>query len=182
MRWLSAGLIRAAAFGAAAASSACSACGPRAPRSACRRSRTPGGGGGRSSSSASAARRYRPVPPTTIGVAPSASRPSISAWASAAYSATEKRASTGRNEIEAVLEARPLLRIRDAGEDLQAPVDLQRVGRDGDRAPAAGADPLGERDRHVGLADPGRAEEGEHLGGHEISMGRLPPASIVRRR
>ena len=47
-------------------------------------SRISGETGGRRSRSASAARRYRPVPPTTIGRRPSASRESISAWASSA--------------------------------------------------------------------------------------------------
>ncbi len=41
--------------------------GPRCSSSASQRSRTPSGGGGRRLSSVSAARRYRPVPPTTIG-------------------------------------------------------------------------------------------------------------------
>ena len=57
----------------AAASIACSACGPRRSSSAIQRSRTPSGGGGRRLSSVSAARRYRPVPPTTIGRRPVAS-------------------------------------------------------------------------------------------------------------
>ncbi len=74
---------------------------PRAP-SACsasvQRARISSGADGRRSSSASAARRYRPVPPTTIGVRPAASSPSISAWARRACSATEKRASTGTKE------------------------------------------------------------------------------------
>jgi hypothetical protein len=63
---------------------------------------------------------------------------------------------------EPVLQARALDAIGNAGEDLQAGVDLQRVGRHRDRAGAAGPDPLGEGDRDVGLADAGRPKEREN--------------------
>ena len=64
------GSISAAAHGARRARIACRACGPRRSSSAIQRSRTPSAGGGRRLSSVSAARRYRPVPPTTIGRRP----------------------------------------------------------------------------------------------------------------
>ena len=54
---------------------------------------------------------------------------------------------------------------RRAGEDLEAAVELQRVGRDRDRVLARGAQPVGERDRDRGLADAGRAEERDDGGG-----------------
>ena len=59
-----------------------------------------------------------------------------------------------------MLEALLLGFVRDPREDLEPPVDLQRVGGDGDRPLTAGAQPVGERDRDLGLADGGGAEEG----------------------
>ena len=100
-----------------------------APRGRGRRSsrlpalaRTSGGGGGCRSSSASAARRYRPVPPTTIGVraARRAGRRSRRARGRRTRR-REKRASTGTNDDEPVLErARCSAGVADAGEHLEA--------------------------------------------------------------
>ena len=58
-----------------------------------------------------------------------------------------------------VLEPRPVGGRGRAGEDLQPGVELQRVGGHRDGVLAVGAQPLGERDRHLGLADAGRTEE-----------------------
>ena len=73
-----------------------------------------------------------------------------------------------------MLELRLLRRAGHAGEDLEAAVDLQRVGGDRHRPPAARADPLGDGDRHVGLADAGRTEEREQTWRHAASMGNEP--------
>ena len=61
-----------------------------------------------------------------------------------------------------MLEALPLGLVRDPREDLEAFVDLQRVGGDGDGPLIARAQPVGERDRDLGLADGGGAEDREH--------------------
>ena len=71
-----------------------------------------------------------------------------------------------------VLEPLALLRARGAAEDLQAPVDLDRVAVDRDRVLPALAQQLGERDRDAGLADGGRPEERDHLGGAAIGPAR----------
>ncbi len=164
MRWRSVGSIVSAAHGARRARTACSAAGPRASSSAIQRSRTPSAGTGRRLSSVSAARRYRPVPPTTIGRRPAASRPSISAWASSAYWPALNVALTGRKREQAVLELSALARAGRAGERLEPDVDLQGVGGDRHRGLPHLAQPLGERDRDVGLADAGRSEQGDDLG------------------
>ena len=66
----------------------------------------------------------------------------------------------------------PLLRgRRDAREDLQAPVDLQRVGRDGDGAPPARTQAVGHGEGDVGLPHAGGAEEGED---GPVAAGALP--------
>ena len=62
---------------------------------------------------------------------------------------------------EPVLELRPLCGLRRTREDLEPGVDLQRVGRHRNGGSPARADPLCERDRDIGLANPGRAEERE---------------------
>ncbi len=62
-----------------------------------------------------------------------------------------------------MLERGALLGRGDAGQRLEAGIDLQRVGGDGDRVLAACAQALGERDGDSGLADRGRAEQGDDL-------------------
>ena len=52
---------------------------------------------------------------------------------------------------------------RRAGQRLQAAVDLERVGGHRQRVLAALAQPLGERERHRGLAHAGGAEQGNHV-------------------
>ena len=109
------------------------------------------------------------MPPTTIGRRPAATSASISAWARRANSPAVARPVTGRMPEQPVLEPRLLLRRRGAGEHLEARVELQRVGGDGDGVLAAlGAQALGDRDRDGGLADAGRAEDREEgqRGGH----------------
>ena len=64
---------------------------------------------------------------------------------------------------EAVLERGALGGRGHAGERLQARVDLQRVGRHRDGILPARAQQLRERDGDGGLADAGRAEQGEDL-------------------
>ena len=66
---------------------------------------------------------------------------------------------SGRDADEPVLEAVALGCGGRAGEDLEPAVELQRVGGDRDRVLALGAQALGQRDRHRGLADPGRPED-----------------------
>ena len=60
-----------------------------------------------------------------------------------------------------VLEAGPLGGGRRAGEDLEPVVDLQRVGRHRHRVLPALAQPVGDGDRDLRLADGGRPEERE---------------------
>ena len=105
--------------------------GARARRSSARAA--PSGGGGLRLSSVSAARRYRPVPPTTIGRAPAASSASISACASSAYWPALKRRVDRHERDQPVLELPPARRRRGAGQRLEALVDLERVGRHRDR-------------------------------------------------
>ena len=140
--------------------------------------RIAGSTGGRRSSSASAARRYRPVPPTTIG-----RRPAASSAVDLGVGARGERARAGglgdrQHADQAVLEPRPLGGARRAGEDLQPAVELQRVGGHGDRVLPRGAQALGERDRHRRLADAGRPEDRDHGGtARSIVGGRCPSAS-----
>ena len=64
-----------------------------------------------------------------------------------------------RHEPEqAVLQPRLLRGRRGAGQRAQPVVDLQRIGRDGDRVLAASAQQLRELDRDGRLPDRGRAE------------------------
>ena len=138
---------------------------------------------GAASSSASAARRYRPVPPTTIGRAPAASSPSISAWASAAYSATREARVDRQERDEPVLEARALGAVGSPGEDLQPAVDLQRVGRDGDRLRAAArAGARRARSRRRSCRRPVGPKSASTWWRHGRSMGGRRRASIVRGR
>ena len=66
-----------------------------------------------------------------------------------------------------MLEPRAIrLRCR-TGEDLQARVELQRVGRDGDGILALGAQQLGQLHRDLGLAHPrGPEQRDERQGRH----------------
>ncbi len=64
---------------------------------------------------------------------------------------------------QAVLEPLTLLRRRGAREQLEAAVDLERVGRHGQRFLASLAQPLGHRDGDGGLPHAGGAEQGEHV-------------------
>ena len=63
-----------------------------------------------------------------------------------------------------MLEPRPLLRRRRAGEDLQPGVELERVGRDRDGVLAVAAQRLGERDRDLGLPHAGGPEQRDDHG------------------
>ena len=99
IRLRSVGSIAAAAPGARAPSSSCSAAGPRAATSASIRARSSGGGGGCRERSVRAARRFRPVPPTTIGRRPLARARSISACASGMKSPTENVSDGSRKPI-----------------------------------------------------------------------------------
>ena len=115
------------------------------------------------------------MPPTTIGRAPAASSPSISACASAAYSPALKRTSTGRIETSRCSRRACSAAVATPGEGLEAAVDLQRVGGDGDRPLAAGAQPLGERERERRLADARSARRRP-----TTAASRPMPRSIVR--
>jgi hypothetical protein len=64
-----------------------------------------------------------------------------------------------------VLELRLLRGRGGAGERLEAAVDLEGVGGDRHRILPALAQPLGERDRHPRLPDPGGAEQCHHVHG-----------------
>ncbi len=55
-------------------------------------------------------------------------------------------------------------------EQFEPGVDLQRVGRNRDRAAAPLAQPPREGERNVGLADPGRPEQRDHRLGHGLSI------------
>jgi hypothetical protein len=104
------------------------------------------------------------VPPTTIGVAPSGKQP-VDLRVREAGVLADREAGVDRQERdEAVLQQALLAGRGDAGEDLEAAVDLQCVGRDGDRPLAPRAQPCRHGERDVGLADPGGAEEREQHG------------------
>ena len=100
------------------------------------------------------------MPPTTIGRRPAATSASISAWA--------RRAKSPARGARGDAAARPSSRCssrarccgrRRAGEDLQARVELQRVGRDRDGVLAFGAQQLGQRDRDLRLPHPRGSEQ-----------------------
>ena len=124
------------------------------------------------SRSASAARRYRPVPPTTIGRRCWASSPSISSWARRAKAPRRVRLVDGHEAEQPVFELRLLERVGGPGEDRQALVDLHRVGGDRDRVLSTLTQALGERDGDGGLADTGRPEDGDDLHGRAVSSPR----------
>ena len=132
----------------------------RARARAVQRSRTPSGGGGRRSSSASAARRYRPVPPTTIGRRAGGEQPvDLGVRELGVLADAEARVDRAGSRPAGARAARARAGSATPVSDLEALVDLQRVGGDGHRILAARAQALGQRDGDVGLADAGRAEE-----------------------
>ena len=142
IRWRSAGSIVAAAHGARCASSACRACGPLRSSSWFQRSRTPGGGGGRSDElgqrgaqvEAGAAdddrRRAVGEQRVDLGVR------ELGVLGDAEARVERRRTRPAGARARAAAAAR-----RDAGQDLEAGVDLQRVGGDRDRPLAARAQP-----------------------------------------
>ena len=88
-----------------------------------------------------------------------------------------------RDEAEqAVLETDPVAHVGGAGERLETGVDLERVGRDRDRPLAADAQEVGERDRHLGLADAGGAEERDYLALRRDPFGPAPRGLAARAR
>jgi len=58
----------------------------------------------------------------------------------------------------------PLARARRAGQRLEPGIDLERVGRHGDRLLPQRAQARGQCDRDRGLAHTGGAEQRDHLG------------------
>ena len=72
------------------------------------------------------------MPPTTIGVAPDASSASIWGVRQLRVFGDAETVVDGDERHEPVLELAPLRRARDARQDLEAGVDLERVGGDGD--------------------------------------------------
>ena len=141
---------RSTAPGARSAARACSSSGPRAldlARSA-RAARAAAAAAGRARRAPRAGRG--PVPPTTIGRRPAASAESISACASGMYSPGRERARERARTRPGGARAAPALAgVGRAGQDLQALVDLERVGRDRDRVLAARAQQVGQLDRHA---------------------------------
>ena len=99
------------------------------------------------------------MPPTTIGRLPCGQQPvDLGVGELGVLSGAE--AGVERQEgDEAMLERGPLGGRGDAGEGLQAGVDLQRVGGHRHGVLPGGAQPRGERDRDRGLAHPGGAEQ-----------------------
>jgi hypothetical protein len=79
---------------------------------------------------------------------------------------------------QTVLERGALLRGRRARQRLEAAVDLQRVAAQRHGVLAALAQPLGDRDRHPGLAGRGRAEDREDPQGTRESS-RSAPDNVV---
>jgi hypothetical protein len=72
---------------------------------------------------------------------------------------------------EPVLEPGALARAGPAGERLEPDVDLEGIGRDRDRGLPHAAQPVGQRDGDVGLADAGGSEQRNDLGGsHALSI------------
>ena len=111
----------------------------------------------------SAARRYRPVPPTTIGRSPGGEQ-SVDLLVGELGVLPGAELSVNREERQQpVLELRPLRGTGGSRDDLEAGVDLERVGRDGDRILAALPQEPGEVDGDTGLADPGGAEDRDHV-------------------
>ena len=105
--------------------------------------------------------------------------PSISACASCGVLAGAEARVDGHERDEPVLEPRALGRASATPVRVSRPrVDLQRVGGHRDRALAARAQAVGERERDGGLADAGRAEEGEH-GGIAARVCRPAPAALA---
>jgi hypothetical protein len=84
--------------------------------------------------------------------------------------ATSREGLRDRHERQQpVLEGLAFLRRRGTGQDLEPLVHLERVRRDRDRVLPLRAQPLRQRDRDRGLADPGRSEQRDHvvIDGHD---------------
>ena len=162
MRWR----VRRRGCSASGGSSACSSARSRRgdPR------RIAGSTGGRRSRSASAARRYRPVPPTTIGRRPLRRSGRRSPRARAGRTRPPRTSRRWARSRAAGVRARACSRrVGGPGQDRQALVDLHRVRGDRDRVLSALAQALGERDGDGGLADAGRPEDGDDLHGRSVS-------------
>ena len=111
----------------------------------------------------SAARRYRPVPPTTIGSSPFVDeRIDLGVCELRVLPGAELRIDRQERD-QSVLELGPLGGPGRSGQHLESCVDLEGVGRHRDRPLAEPAQALRDRDRHGGLADPGRAEQRDDL-------------------
>ena len=84
---------------------------------------------------------------------------------------------------QAVLEPGALVGGGGSGQDLEAAVDLERIGRDRHGILTTLAQAIRERERHGGLADAGRPEDrdyGRRLGAHATRASkRSSPASVV---
>ena len=127
------------------------------------RARIAGSTGGRRSRSASAARRYRPVPPTTIGRRPRASSGVDLRVRAAGVGAGGERLGRSGTKPSSRCSSRCRSAARGrAGEDRQA----RRRPAARRRRPPPGSSPPSrsrsrQRDRHRGLSDPGRPEYGD---------------------
>ena len=179
IRWLSVGAIASAAQGARRASSAWSSRGPRSRIRRAQRSRT---AGVRWRAQLELGQRRPQVQP---GAAdddrpPAVGERAVDLGVRQLRVAAGAERLPGRHEADQpVLEPCPLLRCRRPGQDLQPAVDLQGVGGDGEGPLAELAQPVGERDRDLGLADSRRAEQGDHGGsGHRAQYRR----TMVRTR
>ena len=104
------------------------------------------------------------MPPTTIGSAPSSTSVVDLGVRELGVLAGAELRIDGQEGDQPVLELRALRRPGRSGQDLEAGIHLQRVGRDRNRPFAALAETLRQRDRHRGLSDSGRTEQSDHLG------------------
>ncbi len=185
----------AAAHGARRASTACSAGAPRAQLGRPVLAHALGGGG-RRSSSVSAARRYRPVPPTTIGRRPARAAVDLGVRELGVLPDAERR-------VERQERDQPVLELRALGGEAtpvsvsRPAVHLQRVGGHGHRVLAARAQPLASatatavlptpvgpntrrsaRPRASGIADSARGQrDGQYRGARrQLAASRCAPA------
>ena len=115
------------------------------------------------------------MPPTTIGRRPGGDQ-RVDLRVRAARVVAGGRARGDRQDPEQpVLEPARCAGVGRAGEHLQSGVELERVGGHGDGILAVGAQPLGERDRHLGLAHAGGAEERDDRQGRHGAQDRTGP-------
>ena len=98
------------------------------------------------------------MPPTTSGRRPLGQRGVDLAVREPHVVADRERLGHRDDPDQPVLEPRPLLGGRRAGQGLKSLVDLQRVAGDRHRVLPALAEQVGKRDRDPGLPDPGRPE------------------------